>query len=90
MSDFTILKNIPCLLLPQIPKKTSKVKCLIAAPLPVDLTNGCKGYQYWLCDMILLPRQKYQKTDMDGWKFSDILTRGDWANPKHWQALKDK
>ena len=88
MSDIITLQNIPLLLLPQGSQEKSKVKCLIAGPLPIDLTEGDKSYQYWLCDIILVPKKKYRNPKtIYGWEYIDVLHEGRWVNPNEWEAI---
>lgn len=88
LDGITQLNNIPVLLLPQAPK--GAVKCLIAAPLPVDLTGGAKSYEYWLCDIILIPKKKYgNPKTMYGWKYADVLSNPRWPNPNEWEEIKE-
>ena len=85
------LKNIPLLLLPQTSAEKSKVKCLMAGPLPIDLTCGDSGYQYWLCDIILIPTKKYRNPKtVYGWEFADILHEGRWVHPDEWDLIDTK
>jgi len=80
------LTNIPVLLLPAEPEGKSEVRCLLSAPLPIDITKGSRTFEYWLCDIILIPKKKYTENgeDFKGWKFSDILHCPDWPNPDRW------
>ncbi len=87
------LRNIPLLLLSQHVDKKHKVKCLLSAVLPIDLSGIDDGYSYWQSDMILMPRKKYVSRMKNGgkyggWEYPDILSASDWPNTKNWQALK--
>ena len=91
--DFITLNNIPLLLLSQKQDKEFGTQCLLAAPLPVDLSGLTDGYSYWLSDIIIMPTKKFtsrmkNKGKYSGWKYSDVLRDPGWPNPKNWQALQ--
>lgn len=96
--DCKILTNIPILMLSTSKRNPDGPACVIAAPLPVDLSPNLKGFSYWLSDVVITPTRKFttsyedesEKGRFGGWRYYDVLREPDWPNPKYWTEIQAK